>query len=285
MKYIVCSLLVLFLCACGNNKKSIASMLSEWQGKEIVFQGRPIFTQGKDTVDYLKQTKYKILVYTDSIGCVGCKLRLEDWRKFIAHTKTVTNEPVQFLFFFSKLSPEKVNNILKDYQFEIPVCVDIRDSIGILNDFPEDFRYQTFLLDDKNKVLIVGNPIYNPKIGQLISDILKSQDIKMGQYKEKTLVRLNSNVLNFGKLLSGELRKGQIVIQNIGNVPLVVDDIITSCGCVTVEYDKNPVFPNKNLILNISYQSERSGYFEKTITVYCNTVVSPIMIKIRGKSK
>ena len=258
MKYIVCSLLVVFLCACDNNKKSIASMLSEWQGKEIVFQRRPIFTQGKDTVDYLKQTKYKILVYTDSIGCVGCKLRLEDWRRFMAHIKTVTNEPVQFLFFFSKLSPEKVNNILEDYQFEMPVCVDTRDSIGILNDFPEDFRYQTFLLDDKNKVLIVGNPIYNPKIGQLISDILESQDIKMGQSKEKTLIRLNSDVLNLGKLLSGELRKGQIVIQNIGNVPLVVDDIITSCGCVTVEYDKNPVFPNKDLVLNISYQSERS---------------------------
>ncbi|RGM50290.1 MULTISPECIES: DUF1573 domain-containing protein [Bacteroides] len=39
------------------------------------------------------------------------------------------------------------------------------------------------------------------------------------------------------------------------------------------------------LVLNISYQSERSGYFEKTITVYCNTVLSPIMIRIRGKSK
>ena len=99
------------------------------------------------------------------------------------------------------------------------------------------------------------------------------------------MIRLNSDVLNLGKLLSGELRKGQIVIQNIGNVPLVVDDIITSCGCVTVEYDKNPVFPNKDLVLNISYQSERSGYFEKTITVYCNTVLSPIMIRIRGKSK
>lgn len=285
MKYIVYSFLVLFLYSCaGQNKEKIALILGEWQGKEIVFQRNPIFIQGNDTVDYLKQTKYKMLIYTDSIGCVGCKLRLGDWRRFMAYIGTITDEQIQFLFFFSHLSVAAVNNVLKDYEFKIPVCVDVKDSIGILNDFPKDLRYQTFLLDDKNRVLIVGNPIYNPQIGYLISDVLKGQGLKVRQSKKQTSVRLGSDILNFGKFMYRETKKKeQVIIQNVGDIPLIVNDIMTSCDCISIECDNSSVSPGEDFVLNISYQPKRSGYFEETVTVYCNSASSPLIIKVKGK--
>ena len=56
-------------------------MVEEWINKEIKFDNEYVFTRlGKDSVyNSIPTSKYKILVYTDSIGCVGCNLRLSQW--------------------------------------------------------------------------------------------------------------------------------------------------------------------------------------------------------------
>ena len=70
-----------------------------------------------------------------------------------------------------------------------------------------------------------------------------------------------------------------------GQELLVVDNVITSCGCTTVEYSKTPVQPEKNLTLKVKYTADRPEYFNKTITVYCNEKDSPILLNISGNAK
>lgn len=93
--------LILFSCK-EDKKKDIAQLVTEWQGKEIVFPKEMTFTQFvTDTVDYLiPRADYKVLVYVDSIGCTSCKLQLHKWKELIEYTDSVTNEKVPFLFFF-----------------------------------------------------------------------------------------------------------------------------------------------------------------------------------------
>ena len=54
----------------------ITNVVEEWINKEIKFDNEYVFTRlGKDSVyNSIPTSKYKILVYTDSIGCVGCNL-------------------------------------------------------------------------------------------------------------------------------------------------------------------------------------------------------------------
>lgn len=69
---------------------AIVSLLQKWDGKEILFPKSPIFTiKGKDTILYPILDEYKILTYVDSIGCISCKLKLPQWKEFMALVDSV----------------------------------------------------------------------------------------------------------------------------------------------------------------------------------------------------
>ena len=57
---------------------------------------------------------------------------------------------------------ERVVSLLRRVHFSYPVCIDEKDSFNLLNKFPKDNRFQTFLLDKNKKVVAIGNPINNP---------------------------------------------------------------------------------------------------------------------------
>ena len=66
MKYSIL-LLLFFLFSCSDIKKeNIASILKEWEHKEILFPNNSVFSiQGKDTVAYPMGGKYKVFSYVD----------------------------------------------------------------------------------------------------------------------------------------------------------------------------------------------------------------------------
>ena len=80
MKTAILSLVLLLLASCQDNKKEqLLHLVKEWQGKEIRFPEKPVFTRFvTDTTDYRIPVAagYKVVVYVDSIGCVSCKLQL-----------------------------------------------------------------------------------------------------------------------------------------------------------------------------------------------------------------
>ena len=57
-------------------------------------------------------------------------------------------------------------------------------------------------------------------------------------------------------------------ITNSGSSLLMVQDVVTSCGCTKVEYDKHPVPPGESMDLKVKYEAEESGRFTKVVTVY-----------------
>lgn len=63
--------------------------------------------------------------------------------------------------------------ILKRDHFTYPVCMDVNDSMNKLNHFPPDNMFQTFLLDKDNKVIAIGNPVYNSKVKELYMNIIQ----------------------------------------------------------------------------------------------------------------
>ena len=99
------SLLLLFILfpSCKESEKDkIARLVEEWEGKEILFPTRSVFTiQGKDTVDFsLADTDYKVVAYIDSVGCTSCKLQLPRWKLFMQEVDSMLNRPVPFVFYF-----------------------------------------------------------------------------------------------------------------------------------------------------------------------------------------
>ena len=171
MKRLLYILFLLFLlAACRENKKEqFARLVQEWQGKEIVFPQDMVFTRFvTEQVEYrIPDAEYKVLIYVDSTGCTSCKLQLPKWKELIAHVDSTTNSNIPFIFVFQSKDDKELRYILKRDNFARPVCIDRDSRLDKLNKFPQDITFQTFLLDQDNKVKVIGNPVHNLAVRDL----------------------------------------------------------------------------------------------------------------------
>lgn len=269
-----------------SNKEAMLRLVNEWNGREIKFPSRSVFTvQGKDTVDFpFMDADYKVVTYVDSAGCTSCKLQLNRWKELVAEVDSLTDGAVPFLFYFQTKDLKELRYLTRREGFTYPVCFDEKDELDGLNRFPDEMMFQTFLLDKDNKVVAIGNPVLSPKVKELYMKVMTGKGVQETT-KGLTEVSLDQKVLDFGSFPKEDKQEHSFVLTNTGKNLLVVHDIVTSCGCTQVEYKKSPVRPGETLELKVSYEAEESGFFNKTLTVYCNAENSPLRLMVRGSAK
>ena len=173
--------------------------------------------------------------------------------------------------------------LTRRYAFKYPVCSDEKDELNSLNHFPSDMTFQTFLIDKNNKVVAMGNPIHAPRVKELYLDIVMGN--KTAESKGlNTQVKLDRSTVDYGTFPYTEKQERNFVLTNMGNQLLVIQDVVTSCGCTKVEYNKEPVRPGGTLELKVVYEAEQAEHFNKTIMVYCNTDSSPLRLTVKGNA-
>lgn len=265
----------------------IAHIIKKWENKEIIYPHQMFFTIiGQDTVPKysIHTNKYSIITYVDSIGCTSCKLQLKKWQNFHIELDSLTDSSVPIHFFLCPKDKQEIIVILKHEQFNYPVCIDEKDSLNILNHFPQEISFQTFLLDKNNKVIAIGNPIHNPKVKELYLKIITGKEQVNNKNRTETSIEIEKTLIEMGKLDWQKPHDAIFSIKNTGNNLLVVDDIDTTCGCTSANYVKKPVDKGENLDITVTIKPKNKGYFEETITVYCNAENSPIQLKIKGNA-
>ena len=278
------------LCSCqDSHKKHLTHLVNKWENKEILFPTNSVFIiKGKDTVDFtpfIRQSHYKILTYVDSTGCTSCKLKLYDWKWLIQEFDSLKKK-VAFLFYYHTKDKAKLLYFLQYENFNYPACIDDKDSLNILNRFPTETMFQTFLLDQENKVIAIGNPIHNHKVKELYLKIIKGEapSIDAKQAKPMTSVTIDQTAIDMGTFSWQKGQTASFTLINTGDKPLVIEAVGTSCGCVTVEYPKEPVRPGGHATLQVTYKADQPEHFLKTGTVYCNAEESPIKLEVSGNA-
>lgn len=197
---------------------------------------------------------------------------------------TLMNASVPFVFYFHPKNIEDLRYIIRRDTFTHPVCLDVSDKFNILNHFPSEKAFQTFLLNKKNKIIAIGNPILNPKVKELYLKILAG-NISKTTTTSMTEVAIDNLKLDFGSFIHSEIQERSFVLTNIGEAPLIVQDITTSCGCMKTRYVKKPIPPGEKLEITVIYEAEQAEYFNKTIAIHCNIKSSPIILRIVGNSE
>ena len=71
---------------------------------------------------------------------------------------------------------------------------------------------------------------------------------------------------------------------NVGEVPLVINQAVASCGCTVPEYTKTPIQPGEKGEIKVTYNGTGKvpGHFKKSITVRTNGAVE--MTRLAGIS-
>lgn len=108
-----------------------------------------------------------------------------------------------------------------------------------------------------------------------------------GHAQTKAVMEFDRNEHDFGQIIE---RDGNVTtvfkFENKGNSPLVINQVIASCGCTTPEYPKNPIAPGKTGEIKVTYNPlGRPGYFTKSIVVLTNGEPSRSELKIKGNTK
>ena len=290
LNLIILVLLPIFF-SCKNEQKEkekqIAQLVSEWQGKQIVFPENSIFTRYlTDTTDYqIPQSEYKVLIYVDSIGCTSCKLQLHKWKELIEYTNSVTQNKVPFLFFFHPKDAKEIRYLLKRDGFDHPICIDLDDRLNKLNKFPADMTFQTFLMDKNNKVAVLGNPVHNTAVKDLYLKQITGKD-NPNKNIPKTIAKASQTDIDFGTFDKSEIKQTTIEVKNTGDSPLVIVDVSTTCGCTAATYDKRPAKPGESLRVQIKMTPKDTGFFDEVVTVRYNSINNqPVKVKIKGNAK
>lgn len=110
--------------------------------------------------------KYKLIVYFDSIYCSECEFkRLMDWNEILIMKDSVKLES---FFIISNKDLEGMRKMYRKCNFNEPIYVDTCNCfINENKQIPSKRMYHTLLLDEKDSVLYVGNPLYGEKNYQL----------------------------------------------------------------------------------------------------------------------
>ena len=87
---------------------------------------------------------------------------------------------------------------------------------------------------------------------------------------------------NFGNIPRGTPVTVEFSFTNTGDEPLIIKDVVTSCGCTASDYTLEPIMPGKSSKIKVSFNAANKGAFTKTITVNSNDQEATKLLQIKG---
>jgi len=177
--YILLSIIAVlsgFICLTScNGNRTVEEALADMHSQPIKLCLEEMQCRNKygDTivVDSVK-LPYRMVVYVDSSVCSPCTLdKMFVWNESIKKVRQQGNR-LKHVFIVAP-KPEQLEDAylsIESNGLDSPVYVDTAYAFRRANPhLPKEKMYHTFLLDAKDCVVIVGNPIENPKIDSLIN--------------------------------------------------------------------------------------------------------------------
>lgn len=96
-------------------------------------------------------------------------------------------------------------------------------------------------------------------------------------------ISFKETIIDYGIIENGEDGKRTFEFKNTGNSPLIFTRIMSSCGCTIPKKPEKPVQPGESGIIEVEYDTKRTGLFQKAITVNSNAKTSNIILRIKGE--
>jgi hypothetical protein len=99
------------------------------------------------------------------------------------------------------------------------------------------------------------------------------------------VMKVSAGEHDFGKFKEeAGKQKYDFVVMNTGDQPLVIQNIVASCGCTTPEWTKSPIPPKGTGAITAIYDpANRPGVFNKTLSVYTNSKPEVTVLVIKGE--
>lgn len=96
---------------------------------------------------------------------------------------------------------------------------------------------------------------------------------------DKTVIRVKDSIHNFGEIKEGDLARHTYTVENIGDNPLFIANVATSCGCTAPEFAKEPIPPGQTAEVTLEFNSKgKPGNQKKSALIISNAINAPYSI-------
>jgi len=152
------------------------------------------------------------------------------------------------------------------------------------NTLPHKFEHQTFLLNRENKVIALGNPVYNPKIkelyGGLVFDSIEPELVR----KDDSLI-CKHTVRPLGVVNRGDTVCKLFRLNNDTKGVLTIQETVPSCHCI----NGAPVSPSgtiptgEHTDIKVTYVADTVPQpFYQYVDVYFKERARPLKLILHG---
>ncbi|PHS06136.1 MAG: hypothetical protein COA88_11065 [Kordia sp.] len=114
--------------------------------------------------------------------------------------------------------------------------------------------------------------------------------LSLSTYAQETSAKIEfkEDTVDYGKIENGSNGVRTFTFTNTGNAPLVITNVKSSCGCTVPKKPTAPIAPGEKGEIEVKYDTKRTGFIRKTITVTSNAtnVKNGVSyLKIKGEIK
>jgi len=115
----------------------------------------------------------------------------------------------------------------------------------------------------------------------LMACMSMAQDAVVKEQKSKAKIEFTEKSKNFGDIYQGDKVTHVFNFKNTGTEPLILSNVITSCGCTATEWPREPIAPGGNGVINATFNSTgKMGKQNKVITVVSNSAEGSARVSI-----
>lgn len=100
----------------------------------------------------------------------------------------------------------------------------------------------------------------------------------------QAVLKFDKTTHNYGKFSEEKPVSCVFYFTNTGDEPLVIQQVMTSCGCTAADFTKTPVQPGKKGSVTVTYDGagRAAGHFKKVISIRSNAKNSMVRIYVEG---
>ena len=109
-----------------------------------------------------------------------------------------------------------------------------------------------------------------------------AQEVTKKSKSKKSPITFTTTVIERNNIAFGADETFTFEFKNTGKTPIIVSNVVTTCGCTTAQKPEEPIKPGKKGIIVVKYDTKRIGNFSKDITVTTNVQEEPIVLQIKG---
>ena len=172
---------IILLTSCFSQKQQYVQEIRNLQSEVIRLPVRGLVIRQQEKVEgfYVdKPSVFKLVVYADSLECSACAINhIDSWRPLIDYAKQFDDQ-LRYCFIFSPRKKDLLDTklLMLRQMFDYPMLLDTLGEFEKLNPhLPKNKVLHTFLLDENNRVILVGSPLNNSKIKEMFYRVVEEK--------------------------------------------------------------------------------------------------------------